>query len=279
MKMNPFLKFKFPLKEKFILMVAPSFICDFGPSEIIYKAKRLGFDKVVEVTFGAKMINREYHSLLKNKKGFFISSTCPGIVSFVKTNFPEFRNNLIKIDSPMIAMAKICKKHFPEHKVVFLSPCNFKKLEIQERGQVDYFIDFKEFKLLVEKNKIFYNLFSRKRVFDKFYNDYTKIYPLSGALSKTAHLKNVLKKEESICIDGIKNVKKFLKNKKSKIRFVDCLFCEGGCIGGPHTNPNISLEKKEKKIKNYLKNSKRKDIPEDRKGLIKKAAGLNFYWE
>ena len=118
--------------------------------------------------------------------------------------------------------------------------------------------------------------FFKKGRFDKFYNDYTKIYPLSGALAKTAHLKEVIHENEWVSIDGIQEVINFLEKPNKKIKFLDCLFCQGGCVGGPHTNKSLSLNKKIKKVKNYMNFAKKQDIPDDRKGLIKKAKGLNF---
>jgi len=269
-------KMKFPLKGKYVIMVAPSFVVDFSYPSIIYKLKKLGFDKVVEMTFGAKMVSREYHKKLKNSKKMLISSTCPGIVATIENRYPELKGNLAKIDSPMVAMGKICKKEFPKHKVVFLSPCNFKKIEASKTKYIDYVIDFDELKSLFKEHKIKKPLLAKKMQYDKFYNDYTKIYPLGGALAKTAHLKGVIDKNECKSIDGIQHVMKFIAEGDTKIKFLDCLFCEGGCIGGPHTNKELSIKKKTKKIMNYLKRSRREDIPEDKKGLISKAKGLKF---
>ncbi len=266
---------KFPLKGKYVAMIAPSFVVDFSYPSIIHRLKKLGFDKVVELTFGAKMINREYNEKLKTSKKMLISSTCPGIVATIINRFPQYKNNLAKIDSPMVSMGKICRKHFPKHKIIFISPCDFKKIEAKSCKYVDYVIDYEELKKLFKKYKIKKPLF-KKGKFDKFYNDYTKIYPLSGALAKTAHIKEVIHENEWIEIDGIQEVIKFLKNPKKRIKFLDCLFCDGGCIGGPHTNKKLSKNKKIKKIKSYLKKAKREDIPEDKKGLIKKAKGLKF---
>ncbi len=269
-------KLKFPLKGKYLIMVAPSFVTDFSYPSIIHRLKKLGFDKVVELTFGAKMVSREYHKKLKNSKKMLISSTCPGIVAMINNKYPELKDNLAKIDSPMVAMGKICHKEFPNHKVVFLSPCNFKKIEVAGTKYVDYVVDFEELKDLFKKYKIKKTFFTKKIKFDKFYNDYTKIYPLGGALAKTAHLKGLLKKSEFESIDGVQNVMKFLSKDNLQIKFLDCLFCDGGCIGGPHTNKKLSIRKKTKRIVSYLGKSKKEDIPENRKGLIKKADGLNF---
>ncbi len=261
-------------KKKMVALVAPSFVADFEYPNIINYLREMGFDKVVELTFGAKMVNREYRKILENNPDkLLISTACPGIVNTIKNNFPEYSENLIPVDSPMMAMAKICKKHFPKHKTVFISPCDLKKLEAEKSKYVDYVIDYDQLREIINKIKI--KNPPKEILFDKFYNDYTKIYPLSGGLSKTAHLKGVIKKNEIIVIDGINEVLKFLKKPDKKIKFLDVLFCDGGCIGGPHTL-KISIKEKKKKVLNYLKESKKEDIPENRKGLLEKAEGINF---
>jgi iron only hydrogenase large subunit-like protein len=261
-------------KVKLLAMVAPSFVTDFEYPFFVQQLYDLGFDKTTELTFGAKMINRDYHKKLKKSKNLVIASPCPGIVTTIKNRYPQHVKKLIKVDSPMVAMAKVCRKHFPNHKIVFISPCDFKKVEANACPQVDYVIDYDQLRELFKKYKI------KKRkcevLFNRFYNDYTKIYPLSGGLGKTAQVKKILKEEEIAILDGIKNVMGFLDNPDSKVKFFDCLFCNGGCIGGPHTTKKLTIAQKKKKILNYLKEAKQEDIPEDRKGIIKKAKGLKF---
>jgi len=263
-------------KHKTIAMLAPSFACEFEYPKIISQLKKIGFEKIVELTFGAKMINREYHRILesnKNNKKLWISSVCPGIVKFIKSKYPEYKNNLILVDSPMIAMAKICKKFYPKHKICFISPCNFKKQEASRSNYVDYVIDYQELKKIFNENKIGGE--KTKEKFDKFYNDYTKIYPLSGGLSKTAHLKGIIKIGEEKIIDGIDKVEQFLKNPNKKVRFLDATFCKGGCIGGPFLSSK-NLNEKKKKLKHYLNIAKREKIPSGREGIVKKAKGIKF---
>jgi iron only hydrogenase large subunit-like protein len=270
---------KFPLnkKEKYIAMLAPSFVVDFSYPDIISQLKELGFDRVVELTFGAKMINRNYHKILeksKNKNGLVISSVCPGVVETIKANFPEYKDRLIKVDSPMIAMAKICRKSYPEHKIVFFAPCNFKKTEAGKSKHVDYVLDFKELADLLKHLKI------RKKDgnarFDKFYNDYTKIYPISGGLSKTANLKDIIELGEVKIIDGMAEVSEFLKNPDKEIRFLDVTFCKGGCIGGPQVNSKLPILLRKNKVMKYMKTADREKIPENRKGVIERAKGISF---
>jgi iron only hydrogenase large subunit-like protein len=265
---------KFPLRGKYVIMLAPSFVVDFTYPHIIGQLKELGFDKIVELTFGAKMINREYHTILENSNGLIISSVCPGIVEIIKEKFPQYRENLIKVVSPMIAMAKVCKKTYPKHKIVFLSPCNFKKSEAKNSGIIDYVIDYQELKKILDDRKIIPKNYDFR--FDKFYNDYTKIYPLAGGLSKTAHLKGILKKEEIKFIDGISKVSKFLEKPEKNIKFFDCNFCVGGCIGGPCINFKENISKRRKKVLDYLAVARGEDISDAKLGLVEKAKGINF---
>jgi iron only hydrogenase large subunit-like protein len=264
-----------------IALLAPSFIAEFDYPEIIITLKRLGFKKVTELTFGAKMVNSNYHQILKENK-MFISTACPGITYFIETNYPQYKKNLVKVDSPMVATAKICKKNFPKYTRIFISPCSFKKQEAESSKYVDHVIDYQQLKQLFTKNKIKTKKTPSGKIekFDCLYNDYTKIYPVAGGLSKTAHLKGVLKKKEVKIIDGIEKVKKYLdnytKHPNKKIRFLDVNFCEGGCLGGPFIAKNKTLAQKTKRIQNYMKFSKRASIHENNKGWIKKAEGINF---
>jgi iron only hydrogenase large subunit-like protein len=266
----------FPLKGKYLAMLAPSFVVDFQYPKVISQLKDLGFDKVVELTFGAKMINRDYHKQLGNSKNLIISSVCPGIVETIKSKYPSYKKNLILIDSPMSATAKICKKTYLSYKIVFISPCNFKKVEAQNSKDIDYVICYNELLELLEKRGLNKKKYKKRDYFDKFYNDYTKIYPLSGGLSKTSHLKHVLKGKESKIVDGIVNVEKFLKNPEKDIRFLDVTFCKGGCVGGPCISSRAPLLVKKRKVLRYASLAEKECIPLKDRGLVKRAEEISF---
>jgi len=279
---NDIQKIERVLKEKeCIALLAPSFIAEFDYPEIITALKKLGFKKVTELTFGAKMVNRNYHEILKENK-MFISTACPGITYFIKQNYPEFKDNLVKVDSPMIATAKICKKNYPKYTRIFISPCSFKKQEAESSKYLDYVIDYQQLKQLFAKNNISMKKEPNGKIekFDCIYNDYTKIYPVAGGLSKTAHLKGILTKNEVKIIDGVDKVKKYLdaykKHPENKVRFLDINFCAGGCLGGPFIKEEKSIAKREKRMKKYMKFAKQASIKKQNKGWIKKAEGIDF---
>lgn len=259
-------------KTKLIALVAPSFASEFKYPSIINQLKSLGFDKVVELTFGAKLVNKEYHKILKKTNQLWISTVCPGIIEAINNQHPELKKNLLQVDSPMIVIAKVCKKYLPAHKTVFISPCHFKKQEAENSKYIDYTIDYQQLNELFKKYNIKESY--KKQTFDLFYNDYTKIYPISGGLSKTAHLNGILKPNEYVVLDSILELNEFIKNPPPDIKFVDVTFCKGGCIGGPCLSKTLTLEEKKKRLLQYLSIAKEEKIT--KKGLIKDAKGLKF---
>jgi iron only hydrogenase large subunit-like protein len=263
-------------KENVVVLLAPSFPVDFNPDKIIHTLKIFGFKRVVELTFGAKIVNEHYHKIIserdkKNKSSKFISSVCPLVVSYIKTKHPNYAKSLLPIMSPMVIMDRIVKKNFELNniKTCFIGPCIAKKQEAKEFG-VDYAITFKEF--YPEYIKIIKNTKIEKLDFDKFYNDFTKIYPIAGGLSKSLHYKNILLKSDVVSADTNDMIDKVIK--KDKI-FYDFLFCKGGCLGGPGVNTKAPTIIKEYKIKGYLNIERHHKIGK-RKGTKEYSEGIDF---
>jgi len=272
----PELESELKKKSKLVAMLAPCFVAQFDYPQIITQLKDLGFDKVVELTFAAKVINHEYHNILKKSKCLVISTVCPGVVHTIRTQFPKYEKNFIRVYSPMIVMGKICKKTYPKHKTVFVAPCNFKRMEAETTNDVDIVISMMELENLLQKHNIKPRKTKIDEKFDKFYNEYTKIYPLAGGLSKTAHIKQILKPEESKSVDGISHVIEFLKKPDPKVRFLDANFCMGGCIGGPFLTQKRNLNEKKKRVLEYVQKAMHEKIPRGEKGVLEEAKGIKI---
>ncbi|MDD3177958.1 MAG: [Fe-Fe] hydrogenase large subunit C-terminal domain-containing protein [Candidatus ainarchaeum sp.] len=268
--------------NKTICLLAPSFPVDFKYPDIVYKLRQIGFDKIFELTYAAKIINQHYHTIIKNEnKKQFIAANCPCTITYIENQFPEFKKNIINIASPMVVMARFSKKKYPKKKCVFIGPCLAKQQEAKKNKEVDFAITFKnlyEIFKYFEKEKKFRKIKKSKKnlQFDSLYNDYTKIYPLSGAVAKTMHYKKILKKNQIIVADGVIKIKEALEKMKinKNIKFLDALFCKGGCIGGPGIISKNNLNTKIKKIKEYRKNAKKEKIGKH-KGLFKYSKNLN----
>jgi iron only hydrogenase large subunit-like protein len=245
------------LKKPSICMLAPSFPIDFEYPQIIGALKKLGFDKVCELTFGARMVNYSYVEYVKSHpdQKYYITSPCPTCVSLVKSRYPELVQYLVPHVSPMAAMAKILRKYYSSHNIVFVSPCLAKQaLEAPlYKDIINLVITFKELAQVLEEKKILES--GKDYQFDSFYEEDTKIYPISGGLAQTALLKNFFKDSEICITDEPKNLFKHfdeIKSGTTQYRFFDILNCPGGCIGGPAlANTKLPREEKERRIMDY----------------------------
>lgn len=242
-------------KNKLLAMIAPSFPIVFKPSSLITRLRKLGFSYVIEVTVGAKRTNEEVVQILEaNPNGRFITSPCASFVRFIRTRYPSLLPFLaFKADSPMIATTKIAKELYPNFLPVFIGPCIVKKLEAKE--------DYPELNILVLTYKELIEVFERFNIkdeaadFDHFdlAEKSTRIYPTDGGLTITAGLSKYLKPDEIKIVSGWKNIEPALKEfqENSKIRFMDVLFCDEGCINGPGIVSKLTLPDRRKAIFNY----------------------------
>ena len=273
--------------EKYICLLAPSFVTEFEYPEIVYRLRMLGFDKVMEVTFGAKMTNMTYYSVLKDsidkgEKKTWIASPCPTIVNYIKVKYPELIPNLVPVHSPIGCMGLICRKLYPEYKVVFVGPCMTKKLEAREVGTIDEVLTFKELEALFTERNIPNKVEESKYCvsFDKFYNDYTKIYPISGGLSATLNYSNLFKESEILVMEGLNDLMKVFEGFKDGVykhyKFLDVLNCKGGCINGHGMLATTSVSERRKKVLEYREFARRYEKDLGRSGKKIDAEGINF---
>ncbi|MFA7133467.1 MAG: [Fe-Fe] hydrogenase large subunit C-terminal domain-containing protein [archaeon] len=266
--------------SKVILMSAPSFVVDFDYKDFCPLMKGLGFDKVTELTFGAKIVNSCYRSYIKEnkeKQEKFIASVCPSTVELVKNKYPYLKRFLLPFDSPMVAMSKVLKKNYPKHKIVFVSPCSAKKVEAKKsfyngKQLIDAVITFSELKQILAKEKP--KKLSVSHKFDSFYNDYTKIYPLSGGLGATLNKKGILSESEMVSCDGFNQIQRVFEKKLDKV-FFDVLFCNGGCIGGNGISSKLPIVLRKQKVLSYRNFSKKENM-DGNQGLSKYFRGINF---
>lgn len=259
--------------EKTVCLLAPSFPVDFEFPEILKKLKQIWFEKVVELTYAAKIINLNYHKLFEeNPDRQFICTNCPTIVKLIENKYPQHKDKLIDIASPMVIMARFAKSEFgEEYKTIFVGPCLAKKMEAKESWTVDFAITFKELQEIFDyyqENKLPYKEFnfdvteSGDIDFDKFYNDYTKVYPLSGGVAQTMHTKDILKEDQILIVDGILWMEEAMKKFESdtNIKFLDALSCIWWCIWWPGVISKDSVEVKEKKVREYKEYCKKDKI-------------------
>jgi iron-only hydrogenase group A len=149
-------------------------------NQVVAGLKRLGFDHVFDVNFGADMTTVvEAKELLERLVGVssknpksklpMITSCCPAWVKYVEFYHPELIPNLTTARSPHIHLGGIVKTYWadkmninPENiTVVSIMPCTAKKFEssrkelkIKKVFPVDYVLTTREFAWLMKRHRI-----------------------------------------------------------------------------------------------------------------------------
>lgn len=137
------------------VVLAPAFVGQFGsdavPEKMRASFKRLGFADVYEAAIGADLcVIEEAADFLEEvpaKHSFMVTSCCPSWSDMVKKMFPEMAGNISVAMTPMVLTARFVKKTHPGCKVVFVGPCDAKKLEASRRtvrSDVDFVLTFEE---------------------------------------------------------------------------------------------------------------------------------------
>ena len=218
-------------------VIAPSFPAEFREIKdykvLVGMIKKLGFDKVVEVSFGADMVAMEYNRLLGGNGGkHYISSDCPAIVNYVENYHPDLVPSLAPIVSPMVALCRVIRKKYGEEPlIVFIGPCIAKKAESDE---IDEVITFRELRKLFQEFNVTPEQ-TQPAEFDEPVSGKGAIFPVSRGLLQTANKNDDLVEGNIMVADGKVNFREAIKEFENGLmnsQHLELLCCEG-CIMGP----------------------------------------------
>jgi NADH-quinone oxidoreductase subunit G/NADP-reducing hydrogenase subunit HndD len=177
---------------------------------LIYTAlKKLGFNNVVDVNFGADITTlteaEELIERMRDKKAVWpmISSCCPSWVAYAEYYHPELLPHLTMARSPQIHLAGAVKTYWAQKKgidpknivLVSIMPCTSKKYEaarpelrLNGRPLVDYVLTTRELAYLIKKHGIDFKKLTPSDG-DKLFNHGSgaaAIYGASGGVMESA---------------------------------------------------------------------------------------------
>ncbi len=245
-------------REKLVAMLAPSFPVVYSYPEIISRLRRSGFTRVVEVSVGARKTNEALVDWVRRHPGGrLITAPCPSLVRLVKAKYPQLVKYLAQtVDSPMVATAKVLAEKFPGHRPVFIGPCVVKKLESAD-DHPDLDILVLTYKELDEVFRILGIAAGTGSPADRFdlEEPSTRLYPVSGGLAQSSGVRELFAEDEVQVVSGITAVTQALTEfeTNTKVRLLDILFCEGGCINGPGVVSSLKLPQRQERIGTYWK--------------------------
>ncbi|MFZ2287970.1 MAG: [Fe-Fe] hydrogenase large subunit C-terminal domain-containing protein [Bacteroidales bacterium] len=218
-------------------LVAPSFPAEFHDvpdhMKVVGMIRALGFDYVVEVSFGADLVAHRYRNIISEAGAEnYISSDCPAIVSFIRFYHPDLTQNLIPVVSPMVAMTRVMRsKHGDDLSVVFIGPCVAKK---SENPEVDVSITFLELREMFESAGITAET-AHPSEFDPPLGGRGAIFPVTRGLLQTAGVNDDAITGNIIAAEGRIDFQEAIKEFEEGMiggQHLELLCCEG-CIMGP----------------------------------------------
>jgi ferredoxin len=245
--------------------------------KFVQMIKALGFKYVHGSSFGVDLVAREYAELFKKSKGkYYITTTCPVVVSFVEKYHPDLVPNLAPIVSPMIAAAKVVRKKYGAGvKIVYIGPCIRNKDEAllyEGENSLDAVITFVELRQLFTEYNINESMLE--------YSDFNSpigykgsLFPISNGLVQAAGLGEDLLTGNVITAGGKVRMLGAANSFGSHINTIQChfnmFFCDG-CIMGPGTSANgdkylrrsLVIEYAHKRLANFNKTGWEKNMEE-----------------
>lgn len=243
--------------NKVAACIAPSFPAEFSEIKdyrlLVGMIRKLGFDYVTEVSFGADVVAKEYERKLKS--GDYtgdISSDCPAVTYFVRQYHPDLVSSLAPIVSPMVAMTRIVRKKYgADIRVVFIGPCFAKKAETAETDEVITFLELRE---MLQQSGINYET-TEPSDFDPPVGGKGAIFPISRGLFITTNSKEDIPEERTVIADGRVNFKEAIKEFEDgfiRNKHLELLCCEG-CIMGPGTSPGAKKYSRSAAVGEYVR--------------------------
>lgn len=266
-------------------ILAPSFPAEFtdiSHNRLIGMIRKLGFDYVNEVGFGADLVADKYRQLLaqSDPNCRYIATSCPAIIAYVERYHPDLVKHLAPIVSPMVATAKMLHKlHGDELKIVFIGPCIAKKGEIVSINmvsEVDESLTFVELRDIFKAESISPEN-SEDSVFDEPFAGLGAIFPISRGLFQSANIEEDLVTGQIVAVEGGRFVEAFeeFESGDMKVRLLEVLACNG-CIMGPGVSNEKPLFSRRSSVSNYVQEKMKNLDTAKWKENVKRFANLDL---
>ncbi|MCD4770147.1 MAG: 4Fe-4S binding protein [Bacteroidales bacterium] len=242
--------------QRTIACIAPSFPAEFTDISdykiLVGMIRKLGFDVVTEVSFGADLVAKEYAKIFDNPDaGPVITSDCPAIVNYIKHYHPGLVRLLAPIFSPAMAMAEVVKEKYGEDaNIIFIGPCIAKKAESDSFYEV---LTFAELRELFKIENITPHIVESSD-FDPPFSGRGAFFPVNHGLLKSVNKFEGIGKGEVITAEGKSKFMEAIRNFENDIlsnQHLELLCCDG-CIHGPGMTKRGDQFIKRKKISEYV---------------------------
>lgn len=245
-----------------VAMVAPAIVGQFNTDlgKVVTALKKLGFDHVVEVAYGADLTatreTAEFIERIEHGSTCMTSSCCPAYVEAVNKHIANIKPLVSDTPSPMQLTGDWVGQQWPGARRVFIGPCVAKRAEARASKNVENVLTFEELgSILVAANIDV--LECEDALPDQTASSTGRRFAVSGGVAAAvvrAAAEKGVKAEEKLfngldkkAFATLRSVDKIIKN----TTFIEVMTCEGGCMHGPGviSNPVVARRFLEKMLK------------------------------
>jgi len=257
--------------DRVYISLAPSWVSEFPdmtPQKFSVIAEKLGFRGISETALGAEIVSKQTAKWISDQSaGVFISTCCPSVVQLVCRHYPELKQNLVPVISPMQAHGRMLREMYGQDiKVAFFGPCISKKTET-DCSHVDIALTFKDFRALLDQELPAWGktIPVPGKSFIPFQAGTGTYFPVDGGMITNLKAKAEITELSFMSFSGIQQITDILGdlqnwNPSDKV-FLELLACEGGCIKGPGIISKSSAAHKRQAILNSARNRKPQKQP------------------
>lgn len=273
--------------KKTAALVDPSISGEF-PDIVDYRKfvemiRQLGFEIVMDVSFGVDLVAKKYQELFSRSQGkYYITANCPAIVEQVQKFHPDLTDNLAPILPPMDAMAKVARKiHGQDLQTVFIGPCISAKLHSRDFDSatlVDSVLTFKELRKLFEERNIHEGQLEFSE-FDPPFGGRGALYPISQGILEAGGINQDSIDGNVVTLEGkhesLEGIESFETNIASIQKHFN-IFYNKGCVMGPGMTSRRDQQKRNAMVIDYAR--KRLESLDEKKweAEMQKYADMDF---
>lgn len=235
--------------QKVAALVDPSISGEFPDitdyRKFVEMIRHLGFEFVMDVSFGVDLVAQKYHDLFTRARGkYYITANCPAIVEHVRKFHPALTDNLAPIVAPMDATAKVAREVYgSDIQTVYIGPCISAKLhsgDFLKNAEVDSVLTFAELRRLFEENNIQESQLEFSE-FDPPFGRKGALYPISSGILEAGNIDQRPLEGNVVTVEGkyaaIRSIASFEKHIDQVQKHFNVFYNEG-CVMGPGMSPD-----------------------------------------
>ncbi len=232
--------------RKTVAVLAPEYPASFYPmseAQLALLIELAGFYGHEDTVLAEELVARQYLRYFAEKKDFpVIRSTCPAATTWIEKYYPNLRDHLAPIITPMDAQGRLVKSLYGKDvAVVYATPCIAAKNEAISHDSVDVVLTFKELKELLKLRIA--GLGDEMLAGRAAKPEIRRRYSVPGGFPRPTIAQYNMLDPALMVVRGIKDLDSLadaISTGEVKARFIDILICDG-CIDGPGMDTRLGI--------------------------------------